>query len=90
MNDTRRSNSSINFLDDENLSMASYSSKLYQNLDSISQIGENIAAEGGEGLDLGKVNEELSKRNDKIKELHTMNVKLKGLLKKAKQVIDQN
>ena len=45
--------------------------------------------EGAEGsMDLGKIKEEMTKREDKIKELHGMNVKLKGLLKKAKQVID--
>lgn len=65
--------------------MASYSSRLYQNMDSISQIGENIGEGGSDGsLDLGKIKEEMSKREDKIKELHSMNVKLKGLLKKAK------
>lgn len=44
--------------------------------------------EGDSSLDLGSIKAELKFREDKIKELHSKEVKLKQLLKKAKVIID--
>lgn len=59
-------------------------------MDSISQIGDNLAAEVGDHFDLGGIKEELKKREDKIRELHNEKVKLRNLLKKAKMAIDSS
>ena len=65
---------------------------LYDNLESISQIGnseQNTNSEiGGGPLDLQNIGAEISKRDKRIKELLDDRVRLKNLLKKAKTAID--
>lgn len=66
---------------------------LYDNLESISQIGgseQNTHSDiaGGGPLDLQNIGAEISKRDKRIKELLDDRVRLKNLLKKAKTAID--
>lgn len=66
---------------------------LYDNLESISQIGmseQNTYSEiaGGGPLDLQNIGAEIAKRDKRIKELLDDRVRLKNLLKKAKTAID--
>ena len=62
---------------------------LYDNLESISQVGgsEQNNSESGT-LDLQNIGAEISKRDKKIKDLLDDRVRLKNLLKKAKTAID--
>ena len=56
------------FIEDDSTSNVSFNSKLFHNLESISQIGES-QHEIGEHMDLSIVRHELLKREEKIKRL---------------------
>lgn len=61
----------------------------FDNLDSISQIMGNSEQDSQSGtIDLKNVGSEIQKRDKKIQDLLADRVKLKGLLKKAKDAID--
>lgn len=61
---------------------------LYDNLESISQIGASDQMSDSGTLDLQNIGAELSKRDKKIKDLLDDRVRLKNLLKKAKTAMD--
>ena len=61
---------------------------LYDNLESISQIGAGEQMSDSGTLDLQNIGAELSKRDKKIKDLLDDRVRLKNLLKKAKTAMD--
>lgn len=63
---------------------------LYDNLESISQIGGSEQTGGSDAgtLDLQNIGAEISKRDKKINELLSDRARLKNLLKKAKTAID--
>jgi len=61
---------------------------LYDNLESISQIGASDQMSDSGTLDLQNIGAELSKRDKKIKDLLDDRARLKNLLKKAKTAMD--
>lgn len=73
------------------MSMVSFNSRMlydqFQNLDSISQVGEDREAQYP-SMDLSQMTVEIKLKDQKIKDLQTDRAKLKQLLKKAKVAID--
>ena len=66
----------------------SYSTDIFKNLDSISQVEPEFDSNQLEQFDLGAVKYELLAREKKIKDLISEKSKMKGLLKKAKAAVE--